>query len=252
MFRFFLKSTIEDPQNIIIADKEAVKKIIKVLRMQIGDVFVIFDNTGEEYEVRIQEIKGKHVLCSLVSRLDIDRELPVDINLYQSLLKKDKLEWLCQKVTEIGVRRIIPVISENCVIKELNPNKDNRYKKIIEEATIQSGGKIPPKFESAIRFENAIKNLHPRDLNLICHEPRTRTSSVLGEQEKENSLLDILQRNSGRTINLFIGPEGGFSPFEIDLALQHSLIPVSLGKRILRAETAAIVTCGAIAQLFVD
>lgn len=240
MFRFFLKTTIEDPQNIVIADKEAVKKITKVLRMQVGDVLVIFDKGGEEFEVRIQEIKKGQILCALISRLDIDRELELEINLYQSLLKKDKLEWLCQKVTEIGVKRIIPVISENCVVKELNANKESRYKKIIEEATIQSGGKIPPKFESAIRFENAIKNLHPRELNLICHE-----------QEKDNSLIEVLQRNSGRVINLFIGPEGGFSQFELDLARQNSLITVSLGKRILRAETAAIVACATISQLLV-
>lgn len=241
MNRFFFKTTIEDPHNIVITNKEAIKKITKVLRLQVNDVFVVFDNSGEEYKVRIQEIKSKQVSCVLVRRLDIDRELPVEINLYQSLLKKDKLEWLCQKVTEIGVKRIIPVISENCVVKELNPSKDNRYKKIIEEATIQSGGKIPPKFEPAVRFENAIKNLHPRDLNLICHE-----------QEKDNSLIDVLQRNSGRTINLFIGPEGGFSQFELDLARQHSVQIISLGKKILRAETAAIVACGTIAQLFVD
>jgi 16S rRNA (uracil1498-N3)-methyltransferase len=238
MFRFFLKFPIEDPQNIIITDKEAFKKLTKVLRMQVGDVFVIFDNTGEEYEVRIQAIKGKQIACSLVSRLDVDRELGLEIKLYQSLLKKDKLEWLCQKVTEIGVKRIIPVISENCVVKELNLNKSSRYKKIIEEATIQSGGKIPPGFESALRFEDAIKKLNPRDLNLICHE-----------QEKDNALIDILEGQSARTINLFIGPEGGFSQFELDLARQHSLVTVSLGKRILRAETAAIVACGIISQL---
>ncbi len=238
MFRFFLKTTIEDPQHIIISDKEAVNKITKVLRFGIGDVFVVFDINGEEYEVRIKEIKGKEVLCSLVSRLNIGRELATEINLYQSLLKKDKLEWLCQKVTEIGVKRIIPVISENCVIKELNPHKDSRYKKIIEEATIQSGGKIPPKFEPAVHFEGAIKNLHPRSLNLICHE-----------DEQDLSLAKVLAQNSEKTINLFIGPEGGFSQFEIDLARQNSLILVSLGQRILRAETAAIIACGLCANL---
>ncbi|MCX6744162.1 MAG: RsmE family RNA methyltransferase [Candidatus Parcubacteria bacterium] len=238
MFRFFIKSAIEDPQHIVITDKETVNKITKVLRFGIGDVFVILDNTGEEYEVRIQEIKNKQVLCTLVSRLNIDRELPVEINLYQSLLKKDKLEWLCQKVTEIGVKRIIPVISENCVVKELNLNKTSRYKKIIEEATIQSGGKIPPKFESVVQFENAIKNLHPRALNLICHE-----------EEQDLLLAEVLAKNSEKIINLFIGPEGGFSQFEIDLARQNSLVLVSLGKRILRAETAAVISSGLCASI---
>jgi len=240
MFRFFLKSSIEDPQNIVISDKEAIKKITKVLRLQVGDLLILFDKTGEEYEVRIQEIKSKQIVCSLVSRIDIDRELGIEINLYQSLLKKDKLEWLCQKLTEIGVKRIISVVAENCVVKELNANKAGRYKKIIEEATIQSGGKIPPAFGPVLTFEQALKNLNPRDLNLIAHE-----------QEQESKITDVLKNNIG-VINIFIGPEGGFSPFEIDLARQNSLIPISLGKRILRAETAAIVACGTITQLFVD
>ncbi|MCX6739720.1 MAG: RsmE family RNA methyltransferase [Candidatus Parcubacteria bacterium] len=237
MFRFFFKSTIEDPQKIQITDKETIKKITKVLRLNLGDLLNLFDNSGEEYEVRIQEISGKKIICSLVRRLDINRELDIEINLYQSLLKKDKLEWLCQKATEIGVRRIIPVISENCVVRELNLNKAGRYKKIIEEATIQSGGKMPPIFEPAVSFEQAIRKTSPRDINLICHE-----------QENENALRDQLERTGRKKINLFIGPEGGFSQFEIDLARQNSLLPVSLGKRILRAETAAIVACFLVAN----
>lgn len=238
MFRFFLNTTIEDPQHIIISGKSIIKKITKVLRLKVGDSLFLFDNTGEEFEVLINEFKDKKIFCRLISRIEVDRELPVEINLYQSLLKKDKLEWLCQKVTEIGVRKIIPIISENCVIKELNQNKISRYKKIIEEATMQSGGKIPPVFEPVIKFEDAIKKLNPRDLNLIAHE-----------DEIDNLLVDILRSKNPQVINLFIGPEGGFSLFEIDLARQNSLIPVSLGKRILRAETAGIVACGTISQI---
>ncbi|MCX6742883.1 MAG: RsmE family RNA methyltransferase [Candidatus Parcubacteria bacterium] len=241
MFRFFLNTTIEDPQNIIITDKDIVKKIIKVLRLKAGDSLFLFDNTGEEYEVVINEFKDKKIFCRLIRRMEIDRELPIEIVLYQSLLKKDKFEWVCQKVTEIGIKKIVPIATEFCVVNELNQNKISRYKKIIEEATMQSGGKIPPVFEPVIKFEEAVKKLNPRDLNIICHE-----------QEKANNLLEIFRTHGNKIINIFVGPEGGFSPFEIDLARQNSLIPVSLGKRILRAETAGIVACGTIAQLFVD
>jgi len=241
MFRFFLNTTIEDPQNIIISDKAIIKKITKVLHLTIGDSLFLFDNTGEEYEVAINEFKDKKIFCRLIRRMEIDRELPIEIVLYQSLLKKDKFEWVCQKVTEIGVKRIVPIATEFCVINELNQNKVTRYKKIIEEAVIQSGGKIPPIFEPVIKFVEAVRKLNPRDLNLICHE-----------QEEENLLMDVLRSKNPQVINLFIGPEGGFSSFEIDLARQNSLIPVRLGKRILRAETAGIVACGVISQLFVD
>jgi len=237
MYRFFLKSKIEDPQNIVIADREIVHKITKVLRLKVGDVFILFDTDANEYEVIVKEIKKAQVTCSFIKKSYNSRDLEIEINLYQSLLKSDKLEWLCQKVTEIGVKRIIPLVSENCVIKELNQNKVKRYQKIIEEATIQSGGKISPVFEQVQKFEEAIKHLNPRQLNLIAHE-----------QESENLLFNVLQSNNSQVINLFIGPEGGFSPFEIDLARQNSLISVSLGKRILRAETAAIAACAIIAQ----
>jgi len=250
MFRFFLPTKIEDPQNIIVSDKAIIKKITSVLRLKVGDSLFLFDNTGEEYEVVINEFKDKRIFCHLIRRVEIERELPIEINLYQSLLKKDKFEWLCQKVTEIGIKRIVPIVSEFCVVNELNSNKINRYKKIIAEATIQSGGKIPPVLNPVIKFVEAVKALNPRDLNLICHEPRTRTSSVLGEQEKANNLMEILRTHGNKVINIFIGPEGGFSPFEIDLAQQNSLIPVSLGKRILRAETAGIVALGTISQIF--
>ncbi|MCX6745596.1 MAG: RsmE family RNA methyltransferase [Candidatus Parcubacteria bacterium] len=241
MFRFFLSTTIEDPQNIVIFDKAIIKKITKVLRLNVGDSLFLFDNTGEEYEVAISEFKDKKFFCRLIRRMEIDRELPIEIVLYQSLLKKDKFEWVCQKVTEIGIKKIVPIITEFCVVNELNQNKISRYKKIIEEAMIQSGGKIPPIFETVIKFEEAVRKLNPRDLNLIFHE-----------QEKNNNLLEILRSHGNKVINIFVGPEGGFSPFEIDLARQNSLIQVSLGKRILRAETAGIVACGTISQLFVD
>jgi len=236
MQRFFFDQTIEDPQKIIIRDKDIIKKITKVLRKQVGDTIFIFDSTNEEYEVQIIEILPKQITCRLVSRVEIDRELPIEINLFQALLKKDKLEWVCQKVTEIGIASIAPIFSENCVAKELNKNKILRLKKIMNEATIQCGGKKPPLLNNLTNFEEAIKNINRNELNLIAHE-----------DELENKLTEILRKCPVNKVNIFIGPEGGFSPEEINLALRNSIVPISLGKRILRAETAAIVACGLIA-----
>jgi 16S rRNA (uracil1498-N3)-methyltransferase len=239
MYRFFLKTKIEDPQSIVIADKEIIHKITKVLRLKVGDSFVLFDTDAAEYEVVLKEINKAKAVCGFIRKSYTSRDLEIEINLHQSLLKADKFEWLCQKVTEIGVKKIIPVVSENCVVKELNQNKVKRCQKIIEEATIQSGGKISPVFGSLVKFEEAIKSLNPKQLNLIAYE-----------QEEENLLADVLNHAKSEVVNLFIGPEGGFSPFEIDLARQNSLVSVSLGKRILRAETAGIVGCSLIAQIY--
>ncbi len=236
MQRFFLNQPIEDPQSIVIKDKDIIKKITKVLRKQIGDTIFIFDSANEEFEVQIIHMAEKEIVCRLVNRVEIDRELPIEINLYQALLKKDKLEWICQKVTEIGIKSITPIISENCVVKDLNSNKAKRYQKIIEEATAQSGGKIPTAFYKIKNFEEVILGLKQNELNLIAHE-----------DERQNKLFDILNEKRVNKINILIGPEGGFSQDEINLALRNSVVPVSLGKRILRAETAAILASGLIA-----
>lgn len=237
MHRFFLKTRIDNPQNISITDKEIINKIKKVLRQKIGDTFFLFDIDGQEFQVIIESINANQIKCKYVSKEIIDRELEIVINLYMALLKKDKFEWICQKAAEIGVKKIIPMVTENCVVTELSKNKLDRYKKILAEATMQCGGQVVPELAGLINFEQAVKKLDSASLNIIPYE-----------QEQENQLINVLKLNKSKSVNVFIGPEGGFSQFEIDLAKQNKLIPTTLGKRILRAETAAIVSCGIIAQ----
>jgi 16S rRNA (uracil1498-N3)-methyltransferase len=236
MSRFFIDQKIEDPNNIIISDKEIINKLVKVLRKRVGDCFILFDNQGDEYEVEIREWNPKQIVCKFRNKLDNDRELDTDINLYVALLKADKFEWLLQKVTEIGVKKIIPNFTENCVVKELNNNKYQRYKKIINEATLQCGGKVQPVLNQVETFAKSLEYLNPNDLNIIAHE------------KEEKRLKEILADKKSSAINIFIGPEGGFSEEEINLAQRHSIIPISLGKRILRAETASMVACAIIAN----
>ncbi len=241
MYRFYLSKKIEDPRQIIISNKEIIKKLTKVLRKGVNDTFILFDNQAEEYEVKIIEINKHQIVCQAIKRNFIDRELALDINLYQSLLKKDKFEWILQKATEIGVKKIIPIISEHCVVKDLSKSKFSRYEKILTEATMQSGGKITPELNQVLDFEKAITELNTEDLNLIAHE-----------QEQDNNLINILQNTNSKKINLFIGPEGGFTENEINLAQRYSVLPFGLGKRILRAETASLVACGTISQTFIN
>jgi len=236
MNRVFLNTIIEDPQNIIIKDKEIIKKLIKVMRLSVKDNFIIFDKQSVEYLVEIKEITPKQIICQFVSKSEIDRELEIEINLYQALLKKDKFEWIVQKATEIGVKKIIPVVSEFCVVRDLTKNKLVRYQKIINEATMQCGGKIPPQLETIQDFSESIAGLPAQDLNIIAYESESGTK-----------LKDII---NNKRINLFIGPEGGFSQEEISIAQRNSVRPFSLGKRILRAETAAIISCGIISQIY--
>jgi len=237
MFRFFIDRKIEDQNNIVIKEKDIIHKLSKVLRVKLGDVFILFDSDANEYQVQIENISKTQIVGKSLKRSYIERELAVNINLFQALLKKDKFEWVVQKVTEIGVKKIYPILSANCVVKDLNKNKLVRYQKIINEATMQCGGKIPAKINELLEFEMSLKNLNPHDLNLIAHEI-----------ESEDNLNNILKPHNKNVINIFIGPEGGFAQEEIDLAQRYSLIPINLGPRILRAETAAIVACSLIAN----
>jgi len=238
MHRFFLNRVIEDPKNIVIKDKEIINKINKVLRKKVGDRFLLFDIQANDYEVEIKAKSSKEISCSFVRKNFIERELKTNIILYQALLKKDKLEWILQKATEIGVKKIVPVLSGNCVIKELKTAKIKRYQKILQEATLQCGGKKMPELSKLTKFEQAVEQVNVSHLNLIAHE-----------QEQDNKLVKILVNNKNLNINLFIGPEGGFLDQEINLARSFSFQTISLGSRILRAETAAVVSCGIIANI---
>jgi 16S rRNA (uracil1498-N3)-methyltransferase len=237
MFRFFLDSKIEDPHHIVIKDKEIVYKLKKVLRKKVSDTFILFDAAGDEYEVEIKEINNHQIIGRYLGKTYQERELAIDLYLYQAILKKDKLEWVLQKATEIGVKKIIPIVTKNCVVQDFSANKLARYQKIINEATMQCGGKVPPDLGKLQTYEQAIKQLDFVALNLLAHE-----------RDEDNSLMKILKNMTQTKINLFIGPEGGFAEEEINLALRNSVKIFNLGKRILRAETAAIVSCGVIAN----
>lgn len=237
MFRFYLNQTIKDKFEII--DKEVLNKVSKVLRLKPGDLFRVF-NGQKEYEVKIDKIDKKSIFVQVAKEVEKNTDPQIEINLYQALVKKDKLEWIVQKATELGVTKIIPVNSQNCVKDDLSKNKKERLEKIIIEATQQSGGLRLSKIGSLVEFKEAIKNLDTNALNLICHE---RSKNHHPELDSGSNFLP-------QEVNIFIGPEGGFSEEEIIFAKEHGLEVISLGKRVLRAETAAVVAIYSLIQKY--
>jgi len=111
MKRVFLNSIIEDPKNILIKDKDIIKKLTKVMRLSVGDNFIIFDKQSVEYVVEIKDVSPKEIKCQFISTSEINRELDISITLYQSLLKKDKLEWIVQKAMEKAGKLIKPKVN---------------------------------------------------------------------------------------------------------------------------------------------
>jgi 16S rRNA (uracil1498-N3)-methyltransferase len=165
-----------------------------------------------------------------------EREPALQLTLCQCLLKSDHFEWVLQKGTELGVSKFVPVISERTVItspEDVKGRKLERWRRVIAEAAEQSGRGRLPVLGEVVKLQAAFNGVDPHSLNLIPWE-----------EQKEQGLGSLLRRKlkQGQTspVNLFIGPEGGFSRDEIQAAESRGMIPVTLGKRILRAETAAI------------
>ncbi|WP_041589418.1 16S rRNA (uracil(1498)-N(3))-methyltransferase [Thermoanaerobacterium thermosaccharolyticum] len=233
MRKFFVKN--EDIKDgIARINGDDAHHIINVLRFKIGTKLII-SNGKNQYIVTILDIENSSVILKIIEEYNQVVESPINITLYQGLPKSDKMDLIIQKCTEIGIKKIVPVETEfsTIKIKEKNIyNKINRWKKISLEASKQSGRSIVPDVLVPVGFKDALESLNEFDLCLIPYEKETNMR-----------LKDVLKKNfDAKNICVFIGPEGGFSENEIMAAIEYGAIPVTLGPRILRTETAGIVT----------
>lgn len=232
MPKFFVrKESIND--HTITLEGENAKHIGSVLRAKTGDIITVGDGDGRDYECEITEITKKAVIAKITDIFTNDNEPDIKLTLYQALPKADKMELVIQKCIEIGVDRIVPVKTEHAVVKleGKEEKKLQRWNKIAEAAAKQCGrGKIPI-VDRVMTFKEAINEAISLDSAIIPYE-----------KEKENSLKTFAKGFKGKSIGIFIGPEGGFSNDEVDFAISNGVKSVTLGKRILRTETAGLVT----------
>jgi len=222
--RFFIAQKIGDASEITVSDKDIYHQIVRVLRRREGDVVEMLDNSGFEYRCVIQNIGKSDLTLSVESKKLNLAEPEIYVTLYQSLLKKDKMEWILEKCTEIGVSSFVLVLSEHSV--KLNFNME-RARKILKEAAEQCGrGKIP-ELSEVMSFKEAVARARAGGaLNVLLHEdPEIKAGFRAGEF---------------KNINLFVGPEGGFSESETNIAGENNFKIISISRRVLRAETAAI------------
>ncbi len=237
MHRFFVKQENIINENISI-DGEDVQHISKVLRLKEGEEIVLCDQQGTDYKVTIESISKQSIRTTIQDKWQSIGEPSIEVVLYQGIPKSTKMDLIIQKCTELGITRIVPVITAHTVVK-LESEKDEakkvlRWTKIAEEAAKQSKrGKVPT-VEMPMSMENALEDSKKLGLSLIPYE-----------LEREVSIKSALSSKQPNSIGFFIGPEGGFDTFEIDNAKQNGVIPVTLGTRILRTETAGftILTC---------
>jgi len=227
MHRFYLPKAQCSSHECVSTDEKLIHQIAHVLRIRIGDACVIFDGNGKEYLCKIAELSKKIVRFGIVDNRENMAELPFSMCLFQALPKAfDKFEWICQKVTELGVTEIWPVLTERTERESFS--KRERVLRILQEASEQSGrGKIPYLNET-VHFEKSLnENL---DIKLLAHE----------KSETSISQFEFNPNNFRGNVGIWIGPEGGFTDGEVDQALQHGFSVFNLGPRILRTETAAI------------
>lgn len=226
MPKFFVDAVNDGMVKISGGDAAHIKT---VLRARVSDNITVCDGNGMDYVCVIEDLNGKSVTARVVRSFKNENEPDFKITLYQALPKLNKMDMVIQKCVEIGVEQIVPVITEHTVVK-YNDGKIVRYNKIAEAAAKQCGrGKIPAVLE-ALTFKEAVSDALGLDGAIIPYE-----------KENEGRISAFAREFKGRSIGVFIGPEGGFSDSEIGYALDNGIAPVTLGKRILRTETAGMV-----------
>lgn len=234
MYQFFVEPNQIQGNQITILGKD-VNHIKNVLRMKPGEELAISNGVdGKEYRCGIVALEEECIICQLRFIKEEGVELPSQVTLYQGLPKADKMEWIVQKMVELGVYQIVPVTAKRCVVKldeKKAGNKIARWQTIAEAAAKQSKRKIVPKVTPVVGFRDAIRHAASMQVKIIPYE-------LAEGMERTRTIISNIQQ--GQQIALFIGPEGGFEEEEIAFALEAGIEPVTLGKRILRTETAGL------------
>ena len=228
MHRFFSQNINSD--NITLC-AEDINHAVNVLRLKNGEEIVVCDGNYNDYICRIDDISKKSVHLTLLNHIVNENEPRTNVILFQGLPKSDKMEMIIQKCVELGINSIIPVETARSIakIKDGGEKKQARWQSIALAAAKQSHRGIVPKVGSVTGFEETIKQMSGFDLAIIPYE--------LENSKSINAALKKAGKKP-KTIAIFIGPEGGFDDSEITFASSAGIVPVSLGKRILRTETA--------------
>ena len=231
MPRFYVPNpSIQD--ELLKIEGEEVKHIRKVLRLKAGDKIIVFNGLGKEYEGTILEEKPSSVMVKVQNIFFPQKDSPLEVTLAQSLLKGEKMDFLIQKATELGVKEIIPFFSSRSVPlleRSRRLERHRRWERIAVEASKQCGRGVVPKIESLKDYSEMLQIASPDGLRLILWE------------REGIKLKEVFERSEEKEKIFFVvGPEGGFSQEEVDEAEKSGFTTVSLGRRVLRAETASL------------
>lgn len=233
MYQFFVPP-VNIQGNRIVITGEDVNHIKNVLRMKAGEEIAVSNGVdGKEYRCGIIEI-GEEIICGLRFIKEDGVELPSKITLFQGLPKADKMELIVQKAVELGAYEIVPVSMKRCVVKldeKKQKSKISRWQSISEAAAKQSKRSIIPEVKPVMTMKQAVSYAKEMDVLLVPYE-------LAEDMPKTRELIEAIK--PGQHIGFFIGPEGGFDEEEMKTAIEAGAQPITLGRRILRTETAGL------------
>lgn len=233
MYHFFVERE-QIGEGVITILGADVNHIKNVLRMRCGETILISDVTGMEYTCEVSDIASEQVVARIVDVQNNSHELPVEVILYQGLPKADKMELIIQKNVELGASKIVPVVMKRSIVKidsKKEEAKIKRWNAISESAAKQSKRSIIPEVTRVLNYKQAIEEASLLDVILLPYE-------LAEGMEGTRRVLSSIQPRS--RVGIFIGPEGGFEESEIQQALAVGAEVITLGRRILRTETAGI------------
>ena len=237
MQRYFINKENVFGNKVIISDSD-YHHITKVMRMRLGDKVIVCDNDSS-WICEIDSINDKTVELNIVEELNEKKEIPVSVTIAQGVVRREKMEEVIDKVTQLGASFYLPVNMERCNVKvndEKLDRKLERMNKIAKEASEQSHRTHKLEVEAPIDFKTFVKNSKNYDLCLVAYE----------NISKDESIKTVLQKKNYNNILVLVGPEGGISEKELKVLLDNNFIPVALGPRILRTEVAPTYVMSAI------
>ena len=228
---FTARENIKDTTLII--DSEDANHLKRVLRINVGDVITVCDGAGIDYTVKVSDIGKNEIECEIIDRKKSDTEPNINITLYQGLPKAAKMDYIIQKNTELGISKIVPAKLARCVVKLENKaaedKKCERWQKIAIASAKQSGRGIVPVIDNPMTVDEIIEDVKDYDLVFVPYECE--------DQSRLKTIVESVP--DAKDIAFIIGPEGGFDISEIEKFKAAGIKTVTLGKRILRTETAA-------------
>lgn len=246
MFRVFLKQALSVGESFGLPVQEE-KHLLQVLREKEGAFFSVVDQNQAIFLAEIKAVKP-YLICQAVQRLEEERKLPVEITVFQGIVKGEKWDFLLQKLTELGVHEIVPLVTEYGVVKWTKTDlekKRQRFEKILEAAAMQSKRVNLPHLASVVNFKEFLQGQDDYDIVFACYE-KEDALSLKTFLDRNHFLESVQLYKKPLRLAFLVGAEGGISPEEIKLLKEANISSVHLGHRILRAETAAIYVLAAL------